>query len=249
MKSPPAVAWLWGAKRRGSFLKSPPAGFIRKYATTGHFLSAGGEPVVPQDMNDGSSTAQGQHLGSGDGAARDVTRLLHAWNGGDGAAAERLTELVYAQVRAIAGKHLRQYGGQLTLQPTELAHELFLRLIGNDTNWQDRRHFYGVVSVAMRRILVDTARARASDKRGGGEIHVTLSAADQAGSEDSDAIALDEALEALRAVDGRKCEIIELNYLLGLKREEIAEVLDISVPTIDRELRFARAWLKQRLAA
>ncbi|HJT97892.1 MAG TPA: ECF-type sigma factor, partial [Rhodanobacteraceae bacterium] len=185
----------------------------------------------------------------GSAAARDVTRLLHAWSGGDGNAAERLTELVYAQVRAIAGKHLRQFGNQMTLQPTELAHELFLRLIGSETNWQDRRHFYGVVSVAMRRILVDTARARASDKRGGGELHVTLSAADQAGVEESDALALEEALEALREVDGRKCEIIELNYLLGLKREEIADVLEISVPTIDRELRFARAWLKQRLAA
>ena len=200
-------------------------------------------------MNDGPDTAQGQDLAGGSAAARDVTRLLHAWSGGDGNAAERLTELVYAQVRAIAGKHLRQFGNQMTLQPTELAHELFLRLIGSETNWQDRRHFYGVVSVAMRRILVDTARARASDKRGGGELHVTLSAADQAGAEESDALALEEALEALREVDGRKCEIIELNYLLGLKREEIADVLEISVPTIDRELRFARAWLKQRLAA
>jgi RNA polymerase sigma factor (TIGR02999 family) len=200
-------------------------------------------------MNDGSSTAQGQDLADGTPAARDVTRLLHAWSGGDDGAADRLTELVYAQVRAIAGKHLRQFGNQLTLQPTELANELFLRLIGADTNWQDRRHFYGVVSVAMRRILVDTARARSSDKRGGNEVHVTLSAVDQAENQDSDAIELDEALEALRAVDGRKCEIVELNYLLGLKREEIAEVLEISVPTIDRELRFARAWLKQRLAA
>jgi RNA polymerase sigma factor (TIGR02999 family) len=200
-------------------------------------------------MNDRPSTAQGQDLAGGPAAARDVTRLLHAWSGGDEGAAERLTELVYAQVRAIAGKHLRQFAGQLTLQPTELAHELFLRLIGTDTNWQDRRHFYGVVSVAMRRILVDTARARASDKRGGGEVHVTLSAADQAGSEDSDAMALEEALAALRAVDDRKCEIIELNYLLGLKREEIAEVIGVSVPTVDRELRFARAWLKQKLAA
>jgi RNA polymerase sigma factor (TIGR02999 family) len=200
-------------------------------------------------MNDRPSTAEGQDLAGGPTAARDVTRLLRAWSGGDDSAAERLTELVYAQVRAIAGRHLRRFAGQLTLQPTELAHELFIRLIGTDTNWQDRRHFYGVVSVAMRRILVDTARARASDKRGGGELHVTLSAADEADHEDSDAIALEEALEALRAVDARKCEIIELNYLLGLKREEIAEALGLSVPTIDRELRFARAWLKQRLAA
>jgi RNA polymerase sigma factor (TIGR02999 family) len=200
-------------------------------------------------MNDAPITGEAQDPASPDGAARDVTRLLHAWTGGDGSAAERLTELVYAQVRAIAGKHLRQFGQHLTLEPTELAHELFLRLIGADTNWQDRRHFYGVVSVAMRRILVDAARARSSEKRGGGGVHVTLSAADEAGSEDSDALALDEALQALRELDDRKCEIVELNYLIGLKREEIADVLEISVPTIDRELRFARAWLKQRLAA
>lgn len=178
-----------------------------------------------------------------------VTRLLHAWSHGDGMAGERLTELVYAQVRAIAGKHLRQFGQRLTLQPTELAHELFLRLIDADVAWQDRRHFYGVVGVAMRRILVDAARARGSDKRGGGQIHVTLSAAENAVEDDADAIALEEALDALRQLDARKCEIVELNYLLGLKREEIAEVVGVSVPTVDRELRFARAWLKQKLAA
>jgi len=180
-----------------------------------------------------------------------VTRLLHAWNGGDMAAAEQLTELVYAQVRAIAGKHLRQFGSRMTLQPTELAHELFLRLMNADVAWQDRRHFYGVVSVAMRRILVDAARARGSERRGGSDVHVTLSAADEAPADrdEGEAFALEEALTALRELDQRKCEVVELNYLLGLKREEIAEVIGVSVPTVDRELRFARAWLKQKLAA
>jgi RNA polymerase sigma factor (TIGR02999 family) len=200
-------------------------------------------------MSDASELAPGADTESDPATRRDVTRLLHAWNHGEAGAAERLTELVYAQVRAIAGRHLRRFAGQLTLQPTELAHELFLRLIGSDTDWQDRRHFYGVVGVAMRRILVDAARARGSDKRGGGRLHVTLSAAEEAVVEDGDALVLDEALDALRALDARKCEVIELTYLLGLKRDEIAEVLAVSVPTVDRELRFARAWLKQRLGA
>ena len=191
------------------------------------------------------------HSKSDDRAQAELTRLLHAWSDGDRGAGDQLTELVYAQVRAIAGKHLRQYRNHLTLQPTELANELFLRLIGSDINWQDRRHFYGVVSVAMRRLLVDAARAHSSDRRGGGLVHVTLSAANEAADaeESGDAAALEEGLQALRALDARKCEIIELNYLLGLKREEIAEVVGVSVPTVDRELRFARAWLKQQLSA
>ena len=188
--------------------------------------------------------------GSEDNAAA-VTQLLQSWSNGDRAAGERLTELVYAQVRAIAGKYLRQFAGRMTVQPTELAHELFLRLIGADVAWQDRRHFYGVVSVAMRRIVVDLARARGSEKRGGGQIQVTLSAAENAaaGVEHAESAALDEALDALRRIDPRKCEVIEMTYLLGLKREEIAAVIGISVPTVDRELRFARAWLKQELNA
>ncbi len=182
----------------------------------------------------------------------EVTQLLHAWSGGDRIAGERLTEVVYEQVCAMAGRHLRHFGGRMTMQPTELAHELFLRLIGVDVAWQDRRHFYAVVSVAMRRILVDSVRARDSEKRGGGEIHVTLSAAENATGDgpgrSSEALALEEALDTLRTLDARKCEVIELTYLLGLKREEIAAVMGISVPTVDRELRFARAWLKQKLA-
>lgn len=182
-------------------------------------------------------------------AHRDVTRLLLAWNGGDSAAAERLTELVYAQVRSIAGRHLRQFDQQVTLNATELAHELFMRLLDHTVDWRDRRHFYAVVAVAMRNLLIDLARARASEKRGGAQVRVTLSAAEDQPAEQGEPLQLEAALEDLRSEDARKAEVIELTYYLGLKREEIAATLGVSVPTVDRELRFARAWLRERLAA
>jgi RNA polymerase sigma factor (TIGR02999 family) len=182
-------------------------------------------------------------------AAPDVTRLLVAWSRGDAAAAEQLTEVVYGQVRAIAGKHLRQFEGDVTLAPTELANELFLRLLSREVDWRDRRHFFGVVVAAMRNLLIDMARARGSEKRGGGQVHLTLSSAEDHISESSEPELLDGALDALREIDPRKCEVIELTYFLGLKREEIASTLDVSVATVDRELRFARAWLKERLQA
>jgi RNA polymerase sigma factor (TIGR02999 family) len=180
---------------------------------------------------------------------RDVTELLHGWSSGDVRATENLTELVYAQIRAMAGKQVRQGGPAAALQATELAHELFVRLLEADIDWRDRRHFFGVVSTALRNILIDSARARGSDKRGGGQVHVTLSGASEVVAESNEAAALHEALLALRELDERKHEIIEFHYLLGLKREEIAEAIGVSVPTVDRELRFAKAWLKEQLQA
>ncbi|UXI66717.1 ECF-type sigma factor [Tahibacter amnicola] len=101
--------------------------------------------------------------GANAGPEHEVTRLLAAWSRGSSEAAEQLTELVYAQVRAIAGKHLRQFDGDVTLAPTELANELFLRLLGKDIDWRDRRHFFGVIVAAMRNLLIDLARARGSE--------------------------------------------------------------------------------------
>lgn len=178
-----------------------------------------------------------------------VTQLLDAWREGDTDARDRVIALVYDQVRQLAARHLRrQYGQQaVTLQPTELANELFIKLLDSDAAWADRRHFYNAAAVAMRRILIDAARARGSDKRGGGQVHLTLSAAEEAAIESNDADVLDEALNALRQMDPRKSEIIEMSYLLGLTREQIAAALGVSVPTVDRDLRFARAWLQQRL--
>jgi RNA polymerase sigma factor (TIGR02999 family) len=184
-----------------------------------------------------------------DQTRRDVTELLHGWSRGDARATENLTELVYAQIRAMAGKQVRQGGPAAALQATELAHELFVRLLESDIDWRDRRHFFGVVSAALRNILIDSARARGSEKRGGGQIHVTLSGAREVVADSNEAAALHEALLALRELDERKHEIVEFHYLLGLKREEIAEAVGISVPTVDRELRFAKAWLKEQLQA
>lgn len=180
----------------------------------------------------------------------EVTRLLAAWSAGDDSARDQAISAVYDQVRLLAARHLRRQHGPaaLTLQPTELANELFLKLLDSGASWDDRRHFYNAASLAMRRILVDTARARHSEKRGGGQIHLTLSAAEHSPAMTGDAQALEEALVALREQDPRKGEIIEMTYLLGLGREEIAQVLGLSVPTIDRDLRFARAWLQQHLA-
>ena len=172
---------------------------------------------------------------------QDVTALLRAWGDGDAHAAERLTGIVYAQVRAMAAKHLRRHSNGATLQATELAHEMFVHLLEAKVAWRDRRHFYGVVSAALRNILIDAARARGSDKRGGGLLHVTLSAADEVVEPAAEGPLLDGALCRLKAIDARKHEIVEFHYLLGLTREEIAQVVGVSVPTVDRDLRFAKA--------
>jgi RNA polymerase sigma factor (TIGR02999 family) len=177
----------------------------------------------------------------------EITQLLRRWQGGDLVARERLVEAVYAQVRAIAGRTVRANPGA-TLGATELAHEALARLIGAEATWEDRRHFFNVVAQATRQILVDAARRRMRDKRGGGAIAVSLSAADeQALGEDEDLLRLHEALEQLAARDPRKAQVLELTYFGGLDRDEVARALEVSVPTVDRDLRFGKAWLKRAL--
>jgi RNA polymerase sigma factor (TIGR02999 family) len=177
----------------------------------------------------------------------EITHLLRQWQGGDLVARERLVEAVYAQVRAIAGRTVRANPGA-TLGATELAHEALARLLGGEATWENRKHFFNVVAQATRQILVDTARRRLRDKRGGGAIAVSLSAADeQAQAEDEDLLRLHEALEQLAARDPRKAQVLELTYFGGLEREELARALEVSVPTVDRDLRFGKAWLKRAL--
>jgi RNA polymerase sigma factor (TIGR02999 family) len=177
-----------------------------------------------------------------------LTGLLHAWSGGDGKAADAVLSLVYDRIRELAARRLRADGSQLLLQPTELANELVLNLLDTDVAWQDRAHFFKTVAVAMRNILHDLGRRQASVKRGGGQVRVTLGAASEVPVEEiGDADSLYEALTHLRHCDARKADVVELSYLVGLELEEIARVLDVSLATINRDMRFARAWLKQRL--
>ena len=181
-------------------------------------------------------------------AREQITQLLRAWSGGDASAADAVLSLVYERIRRLAARRLRGEGGAAQLQPTELANELVINLLGADVDWQDRAHFFKTVAIAMRNILHDLGRRQASAKRGGGQVRITLGAAeDVAADRGDDAEALYEALTQLRESDPRKADVIELNYLVGLELEEVAKVLDISLATVNRDLRFARTWLKQRL--
>jgi RNA polymerase sigma factor (TIGR02999 family) len=178
-----------------------------------------------------------------------LTHLLQAWSGGDGRAADAVLSLVYGRIRELAARRLRaEGGGGLMLQPTDLANELVLNLLDAEVAWQDRAHFFKTVAVALRNILHDFGRRQSSAKRGGGHLKVTLGAAEDVPIEEAtDAEALYEALTQLRESDPRKADVVELNYLVGLDLEEVARVLDVSLATVNRDLRFARAWLKQRL--
>ncbi len=184
-----------------------------------------------------------------DGVLPEITLLLRRWQGGDDDARERLIEVVYQQVRKIARGALRSNPGA-TLSPTDLAHEALIRLLGEKATWADRKHFYNVVAQATRQILVDSARRRQRDKRGGGIVPESLTAAvNVAIIEDENLLLINEAIEQLVLRDARSAQIIELTYFGGLERNEIAEALGVSVPTIDRDLRFGRAWLKRALEA
>jgi len=179
----------------------------------------------------------------------DVTQLLRAWRDGDPSALERLTPLVYDDLRKLAGRYIRRERAVHTLQPTALVNEAYLRLANkSQPRWQDRIHFYAVAARLMRQVLVDYARAHRSARRGRGIANVSLDEPAalkraQAEHQPADVIALDGALNSLEAVDQRKCRIIELRFFGGLTIEETAEVLGLSTATVINETRIARAWL------
>lgn len=181
-------------------------------------------------------------------ATSTLTEQLQAWRNGQGEARERLFELAYAQLRSIAADRLAGAAGPAGLSPTELVHEAVLRVLGREPEWLDRAHFCASMSLYMRAVLIDHARARGSAKRGGEVIHLTLSHADS-GEESTiaDLLAIDAALKALEAQDARAGSVLHLAYFAGLDRQQIAAVLDVSVQVVDRELRFAKSWLNTRL--
>ena len=179
----------------------------------------------------------------------DVTRLLVQWSQGNQSALDELTPLVYHELRQRARNYLRHERPDHTLQPTALLHEAYLRMVGDSMpEWQNRSHFFAIASRAMRQILVDHARRRGAGKRGSGVVNVSLEEAlAPAQAENSDLLALDEALSKLADFDERKCRIVEMRYFGGCTIEETAEALGISTITVIRETRVAEAWLRRAM--
>jgi RNA polymerase sigma-70 factor, ECF subfamily len=182
--------------------------------------------------------------------SHEITQLLLAWSNGDREALDRLFPLVYAELRRLAKSYMRKERVGHTLQTTALIHEAYLRLIdAGQVEWQNRAHFFGVAARAMRQILVEMARERGCQKRGGGARHVSLDEAMtiSAGLDD-DLVALDEALGALAQFDARKAQIVEMRFFGGLTEEEIAAALGVSPETVRRDWRLARSWLRRKLS-
>jgi RNA polymerase sigma-70 factor, ECF subfamily len=177
-----------------------------------------------------------------------VSQLLRAWSDGDKSALDRLTPIVYRELRTLARRYLRGERAGHSLQTTALVNEAYIRLVDySHMKWQDRTHFFAVSAQVMRRILVEHARRR-NLKRGGGLPHVSLDEAAQVGGDRAaNFVALDEAIDALALVDPRKAQIVELRFFGGLSVEETAEVLSVSSVTVMRDWSTAKAWLYREM--
>jgi RNA polymerase sigma factor (TIGR02999 family) len=183
-----------------------------------------------------------------DAAQADVTTLLQQWSSGQEQALDRLLPQIHDELRKLAASYLRRERPDHTLQPTALVNEAFLKLVDQRAaKWQNRAHFFGIAAQAMRRILVDHARAHAASKRGGAMRRVPLDDAMLGRPVDVDLLDLDEALTRLAAMDPQQSRIVELRFFGGLTMEETAEVMHISPATIGREWRMAKAWLSAEL--
>ncbi len=180
----------------------------------------------------------------------DVTQLLVNWSNGDREALERLTPLVYSELRRLASRYLRRERQGHTLQSTALVHEAYLRLIDQrHVHWQNRAHFFGIAAQLIRRILVDHARSHHAQKRGSDVCKLSLDeAVATAEKRDLNLVALDDALDTLARIDEQQSRIVELRFFTGLSIEETAEVLGISPATVKRDWAAAKAWLYREIS-
>ena len=187
---------------------------------------------------------------NGDSESIDVSGVLAEVTAGNGDATERLMPLVYDQMRQIAQRLLRHESSGHTLQPTALVNEAFLRLAGNaNIDWQGKTHFFAVGAKVMRRILVDHARGKMTQKRGGGQCRIPLS--DElcvSNRKDEDVLAIEEALEKLESLDERQAKVVELRFYGGLTVDEVAEALGVSKRTVESDWTMVRAWLRRELS-
>ena len=177
----------------------------------------------------------------------DVTSSLVEWANGDEQALERLTPLVYKELRKLAGGYLRHERPNHTLQPTALVHEAYLRLVDQrNPSWQNRAQFFGIAAHLMREVLVDYARRRDAGKRAAPNVSLE-EALGLACEQSSDVVALDSALKRLEKIDRRKCKAVELRYFGGFSMDETARALEVSAVTVRRDLRMAEAWLHREM--
>ena len=179
----------------------------------------------------------------------EVTQLLLAWSAGDQAALDRLMPLVYEELRRQARRHLRRERRDHSLQTTALVNEAYLRMVDLDrVRFENRARFFAISARLLRQILVDLARRRATQKRGGGAQRISLAESIEDSNSDIDLAELDEALKALTEFDARKGQVVELRFFGGLTEEETAKVLDVSPETVRRDWRLAKAWLRRFLS-
>lgn len=181
---------------------------------------------------------------------KEVTKLLADWSHGDREALDKLMPLVYDELRRVASHYLRRERPGHTLQTTALVHDAYLRLVNQkDVRWENRAHFFSIAAEAMRRILVEHARSHRAAKRGGGECKLSLDeAVDWPQEQAIDLVALDDALTSLTAIDSQKSRIVELRFFGGLTMEEIAQVLGVSLATVERGWHIAKLWLRREIA-
>jgi RNA polymerase sigma-70 factor (ECF subfamily) len=239
----------WSDGRRGPVVGSRSASFEPGISMSGARSgesSTGGDPAGRADRQAGSRSDGSRS----DAATGDVTTLLRAWGAGDAEAFDRVLPVVYEELHRMAARYLAGERSNASLQATALVNELCLRLLGwNPVRWQNRGHFFGVSAQMMRRVLVDIARRRGAERRGGPlAVRVPLDEVDVAATEpDDDLLAVDDALRRLALEDERKARVVELRFFGGMSVEEIAEALGVSARTVHSDWVFARAWLHRTL--